>query len=145
METINYGEGGTGITGQNFNKPCIMKGNQTVLVSDFHCIRSYAYSHRHKFHVNHPGCNLWRNIEVKEIMELTKLVVEGDEGDQRKTLLEHPHSTWENYFSKVHIINWIGGNGCGSTMKCGRDRLPGEIQGQYLHKKTDSYDKTNVA
>ena len=30
-------------------------------------------------------------------------------------------------------------------MTCRRDRLPGEVQGEYLQKKTDSYDKTEVA
>ena len=71
-----------------------MKASQTVLVSEAHRIRSREYSHRHKFHVNHPGCNLSGNIEVKEIMEVMKLIVEGDEGDERQILCEHPHSTW---------------------------------------------------
>ena len=42
-------------------------------------------------------------------------------------------------------MNWLGGNVFGSTMTCRRDLLPGEIEGNYLHKKTDSSDKTNVA
>ena len=29
-------------------------------------------------------------------------------------------------------------------MTCKRDGLPGDIEGQYLHKKADSSDKTNV-
>ena len=32
-----------------------MKGAQTVLVSDIHRIRPYAYRHRHKLHVKYPG------------------------------------------------------------------------------------------
>ena len=122
-----------------------MKGNQTVLVSDVHRIRYRAYRHRHRLHVKHPGFNLWVNIEVKEIMEVMKLMVEGWEGDERKTFCEHPHSTWENYFSGDQIMNWLGGNGFGSTMTCRRDRLPGEIEGHYLHKKTDSSDKKKLA
>ena len=85
--------------------------------------------HRHKLHVNHPGFNLWGNIEVKEIMEVMKLMVEGEEGDKRKIFREHLHSTWENYFSGEQIMNWLGGNEFGSTMTCRRDRLPGEIEG----------------
>ena len=62
LETSSYGEGGTGLTGQNFSNNIIMKGSQTVLVSDVHCIRSCAYMHRKKLHVSHPGCNLcWGN------------------------------------------------------------------------------------
>ena len=72
-----------------------MKGIQTVLVSDVHRIRYREYRYRHKLHVNHPGCNLWGNIEVKEIMEVMKLMVEGEEGEERQILCEHPHSTWE--------------------------------------------------
>ena len=43
-------------------------------------------------------------------------------------------------------MNWLGGNGLEATMMYGRDRLPGDIEGQYIHKnKTDSSDKTKVA
>ena len=111
-----------------------MKGSQTVLVSDVHCIRSCAYMHRHKLHVNHPGCNLWGNIEVKEIMEVMKLMVEGEEGDDRKVFQVHPHSTWENYFSGYHIMDWLVGNVFGATMTYRRDWLLGNIEGKYLQK-----------
>ena len=84
METSSYGEGGTGLTGQIFNNTSIIEGSQTVLVSDVHRIKSRSYMHRHKLHVNHPVCNLWRKIEVKEIMEVMKLMVEGWEGNKRK-------------------------------------------------------------
>ena len=93
-ETSSYSEAGAGLTGQIFNKTGIMKGSQTFLVSDSHRIRSREYRHIHKLHVNHPGCNLWGNIELKEIMEVMKLMVEGDEGGERKIFHEHPHSTW---------------------------------------------------
>ena len=76
-ETSSYDEAGAGITGKFFNKAGIMKASQTVLVSEAHRIKSREYSHRHKFHVNHPGCNVWVNIEVKEIMEVMKLMEEG--------------------------------------------------------------------
>ena len=84
METSSYGEGAAEIKGQIFNNTTIMKGSQTVLVIDVHCIRYRAYMHKHKLHVNHPGCNLCGNIELKEIMELMNLMVEGEEGDERK-------------------------------------------------------------
>ena len=72
------------LIGEVFNNTSIMKDSQTVLVSDVYCIRSCAYMHIQKLYVNHPDCNLWGNIEVKEIMELMKLVVEGEEGGERK-------------------------------------------------------------
>ena len=39
-------------------------------------------------------------------------------------------------------MNWLGGNGFGATTTFRRDWLPGEIEGQYLHKK--SSDKMKV-
>ena len=113
-----------------FNNTGTMKGNQTVLVSDTHRIRSSEYRHRHRLHVKHPGFNLWGNIEVKEIMEVMKLMVEGEDGYERKTFHENPHSTWENYFSGDQIMNWLGGNGFGSTMTCRRDWFPADIEGK---------------
>ena len=83
-EPESYSGVGDGLTGQIFNKTGIMKISQTVLVSDVHRIMYRAYRHRHKLHVNHPGCNFWRNIEVKEIMEVINLMVEREEGDKRK-------------------------------------------------------------
>ena len=67
-ETASYGEVGAGLIGIVFNKTGSMKGDQSVLVSDVHHIRYCAYRHIHKLHVNHPGCNLWGNIELKVIM-----------------------------------------------------------------------------
>ena len=42
-------------------------------------------------------------------------------------------------------MNWLGGNEFGAAATCRRDRLPGEIEGHYPHRKTDSYDKTKVS
>ena len=39
---------------------------------------SIWHRHRHKLHVKNPGWNLWSKIEVKEIMEVVKLMVEGE-------------------------------------------------------------------
>ena len=43
-------------------------------------------------------------------MEVMKLMVEVEEGDERKIFREHPHSKWDNYFNGDHITNWLGGN-----------------------------------
>ena len=42
-------------------------------------------------------------------------------------------------------MDWLGGDGFGATMTCRSDRLPGEIDRRYIHKKTDSSDNTEVA
>ena len=89
-ETASYGVPGDGITGQIYNKPGIAKGVQKVLVSYVPHIRLCAYRHRHKLNVKPTGCNLWEKIDVKEIMEVTKLMVEGEEGNKRKISHKHP-------------------------------------------------------
>ena len=44
-------------------------------------------------------------------------MVEGGEGDKREILHEHPHSTWDNYFSGYKIMDWLCGNGFGAKIK----------------------------
>ena len=61
-----------------------MKGGRTALASGVHHIRSRAYRKRNKLHVKPTGWNIWGNIEVKEIMQVLKLMVEGEEGDKIK-------------------------------------------------------------
>ena len=68
-------------------------------------------------------------------MEVMNLMVVGVEGCEKKILCEHPHSTWDNYFNGYQIINWLVGNGFGAMMPCSRGRLPGDIEGKYLHTK----------
>ena len=114
-----------GITNQISNKPGIIKCGQIVPVNGIHHIRMDAYRHRQKLLVKPPGWNVWNNIEVKEIVEVMKLMAEGKEGEERKIFHKHPHSTWGNYFSGDQIINWLGGNGFGAKMKFRRNQLPG--------------------
>ena len=59
---------GDGLTEQNSNKPDIMKGGQTILVSDILCGRPHAYMHIRKMHVKPPGRNVQGKIEAKEII-----------------------------------------------------------------------------
>ena len=82
------------------------------------------------FHVKPLGLNVWGKIEVKEIMEATKLAVEGEEGDERKIFCEQPHSTWDNKFSGYQIMNWIGGNGFVDMIMFRGDWLQGDIEGK---------------
>ena len=84
-----------------------------------------AYRHRYKFNVKPPGWNVWVKIAVKKIVEVMKLVVEGDEGDERKIFRENPHSAWDNYFSGYQIVIWFRGNGFGATIPCSRRWIPG--------------------
>ena len=105
LEIGGYGKIGAGLIGRIFNKTGIWKGSQKVLVSHVPHIRSCAYQHRYKLHVNHPSCNLSVNSEVKKTMEVMNMMAEGEEGGERKTFREHLHSTRENYFSGNQIIN----------------------------------------
>ena len=107
-----------------------MKVGQKVLVRTIHRIRLCGYKHRHKLYVKTPGWNIWGNIEVKEIMEVLKLMVEIEEGDEIKFFCEHPHSTWDNNFSGYQIMNCICENSFGDMMACMWDRSPGGIQGK---------------
>ena len=63
-------------------------------------------------------------------MEVKKDDVGRRGGSREKIFREHPHSTWENYFSGDQIMDWLGGNLFGATMSCMRDRFPGEIDGK---------------
>ena len=54
-----------------------MKGVQTVLVSDVHRVRPFAYKYRYMLHMKTTRWNVWGDIKVKEIMEVLKMVVEG--------------------------------------------------------------------
>ena len=81
METASYGGAGAGIKGLTTNKPGLMKDVQNVMVSDVHRSRTLAYRHIKHVHVNSPGWNVLCKIEVKEIMDTIKLIVEGEEED----------------------------------------------------------------
>ena len=61
---------------------------------------------------------------------MMKLMVEREEGGERKILCEHPHSTWEDDFSGDQNMNWVGGNVFGAMIMCSRDQLSGDIEGQ---------------
>ena len=79
-----------------------MNGLQKVLVSKIHRIRTQEYRHRNKLHMKPTGRNVWDKIEVKEIMEVMELIVEGDE---RRGMREK-HSV--NTHTKHGTINSVG-------------------------------------
>ena len=81
-----------------------------------------------------PGWYVWVKIEANEIMEVLKMMAEGEEVGEKKISHEHPHSIWYNYFSGYKIMNWLGENGFGSTMTYRRYHLPGDIDGKNPHK-----------
>ena len=84
---------GYGLIGQISNNPDITKGGQKVLVSDIHRIELHVYRKKYKFHVNLHGWNVLGNIEVKQIMEAMKLMVEGE------------YRTREKYSVNTHTQN----------------------------------------
>jgi hypothetical protein len=132
-------------------KPGITKGGQTVIISDIDCLRPRAYIHRHKKHEKPRGWGKQGPFEVKCILEDVKKMMPMDDGDNggddRMCLWdEHPHCTWDNYFSGDQIFDHMGNLGFGALMTCRRDRLPSGIPEKYLSKKKmDTSDKTKVA
>ena len=54
-----YVEAGARLTGKVDNNPGVIKGVQTVLISDVHRINLHAYRHIQKLHVNPPGWHRW--------------------------------------------------------------------------------------
>lgn len=84
--------------------------------------------------------------KVKMIMDQISEMVEGSPGDCKKIFASKPHTTWDNYFSRDNIHNWLGENGFRTTMTCRRDCLPKDIPAKYLHKKkTDTRARTKAA
>eukprot|EP00957_Ditylum_brightwellii_P003928 299047-Ditylum_brightwellii.AAC.1 len=79
--------------------------------------------------------------EVRAVLEQLKHMIQGEAGDCRKIFTKHPCSKWDNYFSGNRIMDWMGSERFGGAMTCRRGCLPGDIPGEYLHKKkTDTSD-----
>eukprot|EP00957_Ditylum_brightwellii_P203841 15336468-Ditylum_brightwellii.AAC.2 len=54
-------------------------------------------------------------------------MIQGEAGDYKKIFTKHSCSTWDNYFGSNRIMDWMGGEGFGGVMTCGRDCLSGDI------------------
>jgi hypothetical protein len=64
----------------------------------------------------------------------------------KKIFSEKPHSTWDDYFSGDHIMNWLGNNGLAAAMTCCQDRFPATIPGEYFpKKKTETTARSKAA
>ena len=129
-----YGKAGTGVIGRVKNKPGVTKGGQTVLLSDVNSTTPCEYMHRHKMHRNPPCWTVMGNFEVKNLMEDLNPIIKR-EVRYRKIFKEHPHYTFNNYFSGVKIIDWLGREVFCVTFTFIRGRLPPDISAQHLHKK----------
>jgi hypothetical protein len=148
-----FGEAGSGLVGRVRDKPGKTKGGQIVLISDVHRVRPRVYEHRHKLHEKPAGWTIMGQIEVRLVMQKVAAMVINNDHDEvlnhvatRKVFRERPHSTWDNYFSGDKVLNWLGANNFAATMTCRRDRLPGEVPGEYFHKKkTDASQRSKAA
>ena len=143
-----YGEKGGGNLFRVVGKPGISKGGQTVIVSATNRIRPYWYQHRHKFTKRYgPGFNAEGPSEVRTCIDDLNAMVEGSEGGMAKNIFsEHPHITFDNYFSGEPVFHYAGQKGFGLLMTTRRDRLPKDIRPEHLHKrKTDSSTRTKIA
>lgn len=70
-----YGKADSGITGWIMNKPGILKGGQTIIISDINIIRPKAYIHRYTLYEIPNDWTLTGQCETRYIIEeLTALV-----------------------------------------------------------------------
>lgn len=124
-----YGEKGSEITSRVTGKPNVVKGGQTVIISDAHRVRPRAYIHRHKLHEKEQGWTLQGPNEVKMLMKKIRPLIRGERhlNGVPQIFLWKPHTTWDNSFSGDKIMDWLGNNGFGATMTCRRDRLPNGV------------------
>lgn len=130
-----YGEKGTGILSRVLNKPGLTKGMQIVLVSDIDWIRPRAYMHRHKVHEKEEGWSLQGPAEVKHILkDLDELIVNDFNSLIGKPIFaEHPHITWDNFFSGEKIAMHCASKGYGMTTTLRRDRFPSGVPKKFFH------------
>ena len=119
--------------------PGVLKGGQIVMVSDVNRMRPRAYLHRHKLHEKPTDWTASGPLEVRRIMEkVSRMVMYGEDtedGSTKKLFRAKPHTTWDNYFSGLLVMDWLGQNGFGATMTCRRDRLPSGVPNRFLHLK----------
>ena len=119
--------------------PGVLKGGNIVMLSDVNRMRPRAYLHRHKLHEKPTGWKASGPLEVIPIMEkVGRMVMYGEDtedGSTKKLFRAKPDTTWYNYFSGDHVMDWLGQNGFGATMTCRRDRLTSGVPNHFLHLK----------
>jgi hypothetical protein len=83
------------------------------------------------------GWNAQGPLEVRRLLEDIEYQVEGNEKKEgvRQVFPEFPFSGWDNHFSGNAICNFAGNKGWPILHTTHRDRLPGDIPKQYLHKE----------
>jgi len=143
-----FGEKGSNIVSRIMGKPGITKGGQISLICASNRIRPYAYRHRHNCHAKYdePGFNAQGPSEVRALVEELSRHVVGKEGNARKIFSEGPHMTFDNHFSGVEVMKYVGRRGFGMTCTTRRDRLPPGVPSMYYHKnKTGTDHRTKVA
>ena len=85
--TASPGEAGVGVTGMIMGKPGVLKGGQTVIVSDSHHIRPRAYMHKHKLHVKAVDWTAMGPIECKAMLDQIGLMCVGEPGEIKNCIL----------------------------------------------------------
>ena len=74
--TASPGEAIGGVTFCVVSKPGILKGRETVIFSDTHCVRPQGYMHCHKLNVQLRGWNMMGPIECKTMLNTVKTMVD---------------------------------------------------------------------
>jgi hypothetical protein len=132
-----FGEAGSGILARRMNKPGITFGMQAVLVSDVHCHRPRAYTHRHKLWGKPDGWGKEGPCEVRRRIEMLEPMVLGEPNHKNVCQIfpEKLHITCDNYFSGDEVMDYLGEKGFSVTMTCQRNRLPQGVESCFLHKE----------
>ena len=129
-----YGESGTGITTKFVNKK-VSCGGQVVIVMDRFRFRPRAYMHRNKIYEElYSEKKLWKKKGTFEMMYLAKQLMLLKNQNGENLFPSKPCITADNYFQDDQIMEWMGQEGFGAILTSARDRLPGDIPSQYLHK-----------
>ena len=83
--TTSYGEAGSVLTQKVNNKPVVTKGVQPVLLRDVNYTRPCVYMHIHRLHRKPSGWGSMGKIQVKNLMEDLKPMIQVKGGDKKSS------------------------------------------------------------
>ena len=133
-----YGESGAGVISRITGKPGVTKGGQDVIVVDRDRIRVRACMHRHKLNPKRPGIGAAGPNEVLDLMAVLKPMVQGEDPvlGVRQIFSDFPTTTWDNFFSGDNLMEHEDvGDKWPIITTVRRDRLPGGVPAEYMHKQ----------
>ena len=82
-DNASYSDPGSDVTGSDNKNHGVTKVGQPVLLSDVNSIGTCSYIHIHKLHINKPSWKVMGNIDMNNLLEHIKPMIQG-EGRYRK-------------------------------------------------------------